>query len=54
MIGRLGLLLPNAIDSPAGSSTIRSADSFPPSLRMVFSRSGGIMWPWVSMIIPIP
>ena len=50
MIGRLGLPPPKASDRPAGSSTIRSAGKRGPSLRMVARRSGGIMWPWVSMI----
>ena len=48
--GRLGLLLPNASDSPAGSSTTRSDGNFAASLRMVFNRSGGTRWPWTSMI----
>ena len=50
MIGRLGLPPPKASDKPAGSSTIRSAGKRGPSLRMVARRSGGIMWPCVSMI----
>jgi len=50
MIGRHGLPPPKASDKPAGSSTIRSAGKRGPSLRMVARRSGGIMWPCVSMI----
>ena len=50
MIGRLGLPPPKASARPARVLDNPQRGSRGPSLRMVVSRSGGIMWPWVSMI----